>query len=209
MAETGNNFEYPTYVKTPEDLKSQVRTASDVLGIDLNLPSKNGSVYELNPDELKEKYPVRYAAYVAALRAFMSGQEIPLDQREAVGKTLTMLNNLDSYITRHQTGEESTLRDRQFNVFEDTREFMEKGGKAGYLKLPTGFGKTVLFTELVEAMDVPTLIVVPTKILIDNTESKIHEFAPDLKNDLGKVYGEAKGFNKKVTLTTYDSLQIR
>ena len=124
-------------------------------------------------------------------------------------KWLKGLNALDTYIAAHKTGETEILRERQIPIFEDLRDYIEKGGKAGYVKLPTGVGKTVLFTELIEALDFKTLIVVPTTPLVEQTEERLEEFAPDL--DVGKVYGYAKEHGRQVTIITYDSFvsQVR
>ncbi len=129
---------------------------------------------------------------------------LPEEEVNEMRKWLQALNSLDTYITDHIEGNgEATLRGRQFTVFEDIREFLEHGGSEGYVKLPTGVGKTVLFTELVEAMDLRTLIVVPTRLLIGQTEEKIEQFAPDL--EAGKVYARAKQYGRQVTIITYQS----
>jgi superfamily II DNA or RNA helicase len=84
------------------------------------------------------------------------------------------------------------------------RDFVEKGGNSGYIKLPTGTGKTVLFTEFVEALDLRTLIVVPTKLLVDQTEKRLEQFAPEL--DVGVVRsGRKKDLSKQCTVITYAS----
>ncbi len=48
------------------------------------------------------------------------------------------------------------------------------------------------------------MIVVPTKILVDQTEERFHQFAPDL--DVGKLYTFAHDVTRPVTITTYASL---
>jgi superfamily II DNA or RNA helicase len=70
--------------------------------------------------------------------------------------------------------------------------------------LPTGFGKTVLFVELIEALNLRTLIAVPTTQLIDQTEESFQDFAEDL--EVGKIYEKAKEFGRQVTIITYQSL---
>lgn len=121
---------------------------------------------------------------------------------------LESLNNLDKYIETHKAGKnEKTLRPRQFNVFEDLGKFIEEGGKEGYVKLPTGSGKTVIFSEFIEAFDQKTLVVVPTKLLITQTEEELRRFIEKL--NVGKVYADKKEFDKNVTITTYDSLVLQ
>lgn len=115
------------------------------------------------------------------------------------------VRSLDRYITRHiERVEDRTLRDRQLTVFEDMRDLLRNGETEGYVKLPTGVGKTVLFTEFIEATRLKTLIVVPTTILVNQTGQRIEEFAEDV--DFGKVYGASKRFGRQVTITTYQSL---
>lgn len=115
------------------------------------------------------------------------------------------VRSLDRYIIRHRERVgDRTLRGRQLTVFEDMRDLLQNGDTEGYVKLPTGVGKTVLFTEFIEATRLKTLIVVPTTILVNQTGQRIQEFAQDL--DFGKVYGASKRFGRQVTITTYQSL---
>lgn len=117
----------------------------------------------------------------------------------------TAISNLDQYIGRHYGGlDKKPLRERQMTVFEDMRNFLKDGQTEGYVKLPTGVGKTVLFTKFIEATGLRTLIVVPTTILINQTGERIEEFTEGL--DVGKIYSQTKQFGKQVTITTYDSL---
>ncbi|OGY87432.1 MAG: hypothetical protein A2233_00765 [Candidatus Kerfeldbacteria bacterium RIFOXYA2_FULL_38_24] len=119
-------------------------------------------------------------------------------------KWLKALNSLDQYISNHHKGNEKrTLREKQLTVFEDLRNYLEAGGSEGYVKLPTGFGKTVLFTEFLEALNLSTVIVVPTQILVEQTEEKVSQFAP--ASEVGKIYARAKEFGRQVTIITYDS----
>ncbi|MEK7644010.1 MAG: DEAD/DEAH box helicase, partial [Patescibacteria group bacterium] len=169
-------------------------------------------------DEIKQKYARRYEMYLKLVRELRhtvaededSEDLITLDKEDLVEmrKWLIALNSLDTYIQNHREGNgERTLRGKQVNVFEDLRNFLEAGGKNGYVKLPTGFGKTVLFIEFIEALNLRSLIVVPTKLLISQTEVKLKKFAPDL--EAGKVYQKAKEFGRQVTIITYDSLMSK
>ncbi len=119
-----------------------------------------------------------------------------------------MLNNLDDYIEAHKKSENSRiLEDRQFTAFEDIRDHLEKGERDGYITLPTGIGKTVLFSEVVEALHQKTLIVVPKKNLVDQTINELKIHAPGLT--VGRIFGDAKEFGNEITVTTYDSLLIQ
>lgn len=173
------------------------------------------TILNMSLKEVKEQFPRRYEMYVKLIRELKhpDSEDGPVNLTpkdvEDMKKWLLALNSLDNYIARHRSpkeGDEITLRgERQVDVFDDMRKFLERNEKSGYLKLPTGFGKTVLFTELVEATNLRALIAVPTKLLITQTEKKFQQFAPGVT--VGKVYGEEeKVYDKQATLITYDSL---
>ena len=117
---------------------------------------------------------------------------------------LTMANNLDRYSTAHYSGKRKILKTRQMDVFDDISASVEQGEKEGYIEAPTGFGKTVLFGEIVAATDIPTVIVVPTKKLVEQTYKSLKKFNPDLS--VGRVYGDKKEYGEQVTVTTYQTL---
>lgn len=194
-------------IKTEKELEKQVSETEMVLGTKLTPKSTGDDFSKLSIEEIKNKYPERYNAYLKVLRAEKSNQEIDNEELSEMKNWVEILNNLDSYITAHQdnsTEKKVRLKDRQFTVFEDIRNSLEQGQKEGYIKLPTGVGKTILFLELIKAINSKTLIVVPTRQLIEQTEQKIKKFTPELKH--GKVYSYEKNFGEKTTITTYDSL---
>ncbi len=205
--------------KSIKELQEQFRTVNDSISaggkesslIPPSVQEKN--VLKMSEEDIKNTWPYRYEMYVKLVRELPKFHQeggvseetmLPKEEIEDMKKWLQALNSLDLYIKNHIEGNVVTLKDRQFTVFEDIRKFLEHGGSEGYVKLPTGVGKTVLFTELVEAMNLRTLIVVPTRLLIRQTEEKIEKFAPDL--DVGKVYAKAKQYGRQVTVTTYYSL---
>lgn len=200
-------------LKPKKDLNKQIEAAQVELGkspeVSLTPPSENKrDILKMSAEEIKTKFARRYEIYLKLLREekyFQRTGEAVLTEEniDEMKKWLTALNSLDSYIESHKEGEINTLRDRQFTVFEDMRKFLEAGGNAGYVKLPTGVGKTVLFTEFIEALNLKTIVVVPTTILVQQTREKTEQFASDL--DVGKVYGKAKEFGRQVTIITYDS----
>lgn len=197
---------------TPKDLGKQFHKAQKMVGEEAEhalLPAsvEEKHILEMPIDQIEYLFARRYEIYQKLLesqdsssnRSGMSKQEL-----ERMRKWLSALNSLDEYIQNHKDGSEQVLRERQVGVFEDLRDFLEQGGTEGYVKLPTGVGKTVLFTELIEALDLRTLVVVPTKLLIKQTKEAIEEFASDL--DIGRIYASAKEYGRQVTITTYDSL---
>lgn len=114
---------------------------------------------------------------------------------------------LDEYldITRN-AGEDRILRDKQMDVMGDLREFIatHPDDLHGYISLPTGVGKTVLFTELVKATGLRTLVLTPTRLLLGQTESAFSQFGDD-EVSIGKVYSGEKNSAEQITLTTYAS----
>ena len=167
-------------------------------------PSLKQGFLKLSTQEIKEKYPERYNAYLRILRAERNNQNIDESELSNIQEWIDALNNLDSYISTHQDKKEKrVLREKQFTVFEDIRNSLEQGKKEGYIKLPTGVGKTVLFSQIVESLGVKTLICVPSKVLVGQTGEKLEEFT-DLQ--FGKYYQEEKDFSKNVTIITYASL---
>ncbi|GEM_PF-1145545 len=203
--------------KPPEALQEQLERAQQTIGTEpehsLVPPSHGKDILQMPVAEIKQKFTRRYEMYLKLLRAQRreDGGELVLSQHDIseMQKWLKGLNALDQYITAHKTGETEVLRERQVPIFEDLRDYIEQGGKAGYVKLPTGVGKTVLFTELIEALDFKTLIVVPTTPLLEQTVERVEEFAPDL--EVGRISRHAKEHGRQVAIITYDSFinQVR
>ncbi len=191
--------------KTAEELSEQVNATESVLGKELPQSSSREEILSMSADQLKEQFPRRYEIYLHTIRSQRSGDSNSAEELAHQREWLRMLNNLDRYIETHKADEsQQTLREKQLSVFEAMRDFLEKGGDEGYLKLPTGVGKTVLFTEFLEAIDTKTLIAVPTLTLVQQTVEKLKKFAPRTK--VGRVSGYSKEFEKKVTVSTYASL---
>lgn len=195
------------FPKPPEELREQANRVSEELDESIAPPSSFEELLSLSEQEIKKRYPKRYEFYVQMLRNEKSGKSLRPRERKAIERELHVLNSLDEYIELHRSPEtdaEKTLHDPQVAVFEDLRNFLEQGETEGYIKLPTGTGKTVLFIEFIEATRLKTLIVVPTKTLIRQTGDKLDEFAEDI--DYGKIYGDAKQHGRQVTIITYNSL---
>jgi superfamily II DNA or RNA helicase len=74
----------------------------------------------------------------------------------------------------------------------------------GYVKMATGTGKTRIFMSLLKIMGLKTSIIVPTKILAEQTKNKLKEFDPDI--DVGMINGEAQETYHQVTIIIYDTL---
>lgn len=195
---------WSSYIKTEAEIEKQIEEAGDVLGAKLGQESISGDLHKLSIDEIKERYPERYNVYLRILRAQKGGKEIDESELAEMRTFITALNNLDAYISSHEENEgERVLRERQITVFDDIRNSLERGEKEGYVKLPTGVGKTVLFSQIVESLGLKALIVVPSKVLVGQTGEKLEEFT-DL--EFGNYYQEEKDFSKPTTVITYNSL---
>jgi len=132
-------------------------------------------------------------------------------------------DNVQEYLQKAE--EDSVLRPHQREVFEDVARFFEAGDTRGYINLPTGTGKTVLFVELSKALHEGNddehkpriLVVTPTRDLVHQTLGRTGEkgfgrFAPDLR--IGSYFSDSSEKEKReldsydVVVTTYRSFGI-
>src|SRR5258708_2288682 len=196
------------YRKSNPELENQLNSAEQILDTPESslVPTsvKLEGILEMSIQKIKKKYSRRYESYVKLVREQKGSDNLSEKELIEMRRWLAALNSLDRYIQDHYQGEEQTLRPRQINAFEDLRNFLEQGGNDGYIKLTKGVGKTVLFTEFIEAVNMRTLVGVTTKLLIKQNKGAIGKFASDL--DVGRIYGNAKEHGRQVTITTYDSL---
>lgn len=164
-------------------------------------PSKQKE--KMTVGQLQERYPFRSRLYGEVI----SDSEAIGVSPEMLVRRLQMLNSLDRYITAHGgTGKARVLREKQLAVFKDTRDFLETGETEGFVEAPTGFGKTVLFSEIIKATNQKTLVVVPSRILVEQTYQALKRFNPALS--IGRYYSDRTDRGKQVTVTTYQSLVI-
>jgi len=185
-------------IKTEDELQEQLKKANTVLGVAVEPQSWE----TLSLLEMKEKYKVRLDAYMMALKAERSG----IQDAEAFTRArehVTALNNLDIYIEKNKDKKEDVRDERHLSVYQDLQSFLEEGKNKGYIKLPTGVGKTVIFIRLIEALGLKTLIVVPTKVLVQQTGERLEEFT---EVEYGMLYSNQKDFSSHAIITTYASL---
>ncbi len=182
--------------KSPEELIKQVSEAEEKFGSKLLQKKHYDEIANLSIAEIKTQFPKRYEAYLASL--ISNRTEEPLIEDNPLKEFISILNNLDEYIENSPL-HKSQWRGRQVNVFEDIRSELEKGQTKGYVKLPTGVGKTVLFSKLAEAIGVKTLILVPSTILVDQTTDKIIEHTDINEEEIGNHY---KDLSKQITPIT-------
>lgn len=77
-----------------------------------------------------------------------SNASTPEQQRAA--SALSYADGVVKYLSDYS--DETILRPHQLDVFKDLEKFFEAGETRGYINLPTGTGKTVLFVELSKAL---------------------------------------------------------
>lgn len=108
------------------------------------------------------------------------------------------------------------LRDKQIDAFRAfiSDKFSDEQLAHSYFKLPTGFGKTVMFSHMVRAyFDTvkstgakrnKIIIIVPRLSLINQTQDKLSKFADISATEYS---GRRKDNHSDVVITTYDSLK--
>jgi superfamily II DNA or RNA helicase len=79
------------------------------------------------------------------------------------------------------------------------------GTRNGILVLPTGSGKTVIGIKAITALNVPTLVVVPTLELVKQWQRELEKA---LKIEIGTYSGEAHNL-QPITVATYDTAYLR
>ena len=92
----------------------------------------------------------------------------------------------------------ATLRDYQKKALE---QWLLQ--KKGVVVMPTGSGKTVLALKIIEQVDSPVFIVVPTLDLVRQWKEELQTF--DI--EIGEYTGEKKDL-QAITVSTYDSAYI-
>ncbi|MDQ5971593.1 MAG: hypothetical protein QG566_539 [Patescibacteria group bacterium] len=189
--------------KSTEELTGQTEKVSQNLDTGLVHESMKKDLELLSISELKGKYKVRYNAYLAMLRAEKQGKSLDARDLEKAQIYITAFNNLDNYILEQEHGERKVLRGRQIHVFDAIRDKLEEGITRGYIKLPTGVGKTVLFSQVVEALKMKAFIGVPSLPLVRQTSDKLETFT---SRTYGVYTGEKKDLTKEITTITYQSL---
>ncbi|HEX6462288.1 MAG TPA: DEAD/DEAH box helicase [Candidatus Saccharimonadales bacterium] len=117
------------------------------------------------------------------------------------------IQRLEKYLEASRDSfDKRVLKDRQVGVMEDLYTFLATHTEElhGYISLPTGVGKTVLFTELIKATGLKTLVLTPTRLLLSHTEATLDRFSDD-EIIVGKVFSGEKNGDELITLSTYAS----
>lgn len=201
------NIEY----KSTEDLKDQIveveKIANEHIAPD-SVPADD--IYKMSLDEIKSNFPLRYELYLDLLRLNRKNynpDNLEDNEIKDIKKWLSILNSLDKYdISYRNEVSEDPRHPKQQEVFSEIRTFLEHGKRSGYIKLPTGSGKTIIFKRFLEAVQARSLIVVPNNVLVDQTARQLNKST--LSNNVGVVNMDSKDFSSMCTITTYASLII-
>lgn len=197
-----SNFYTPEARQT---ISNNVGKISRALGTDLVVPSRIDELFTVSPRTIARDHKVRWQIYRDVTRSARNGEPLPENFDFLTGR-LQMLNNLDTYIQNHVSGEKRVLRDRQMSVFEALRADLESGRveDQGYFRLPVRWGKTVLFSEFIKATGVRTLVVAPTLLTSLQAADTLTETEGETM-DVGRVFGGKKQRGRHVEVTTYAS----
>ena len=198
------------YVPVPKaegQLRLQVAQVEEVLKVPLIPPSVIPSVdpvksyLALPGAELREAAKVRYDAIVSIVPYLRRGEEVPQHIVEKFAHQIRLLNNLELSVQRYLTGQDGRLRAAQVEVMSDIAQALGSGELKGYLKLPTGFGKTRIFAALTEAADVKTLVLVPKSLLCEQTVEQYRKLSPEL--EVRECHGGKNEGDGKIVISTY------
>jgi superfamily II DNA or RNA helicase len=153
-------------------------------------------------ETLKERFPVQFRSYLEFLRALR--KELPQDDGNEEHVTLgaraaEKLGQLADGTLK------PSLRPHQMEALTDLVSFLDSGEASGWVRLPTGAGKTAVFVTLTALLDVPTIIVVPKKDLVRQTMKEWEKFGGDPRQ-IGAFYSDKKVCGARTIITTYASL---
>ena len=114
-----------------------------------------------------------------------------------------ILRNLEMYIKSEKF---QRLWPGQHSIFKELYKFLKKELR-GYLKLPSGIGKTNLAIELTNAGKFrKVLFLVPTLTLVDQTDKRFRTFGEDIAS-ICNFTGTRKDMAGQIIIATYQSIQ--
>lgn len=210
--------------KSKEELERQVNLVEEKTENEITPVSLREDIHKLSLQEMKKLYPERYRLYVELLRevkrtareddeeivAVSNDNESTEESEDSVWEGAAVkahaLTVLDEMLHGEDSADLNNLFVRQQETLLKVHHCLERGIKRGYVDLPTGVGKTIIFSKLVKAFSSHpkgrVLVVGPTKIIQEQNEGKIETYG-DRKP--GRYFGGEKETDSNVTLTTYSS----
>lgn len=191
-------------VFTIEDTKTDIRKA--LKGIKNLLNDHSEELEEKSSDDASKK-STRDTTKTKKASSKRKSSKAEIRNIVAINRDITdglaKLSQFAEDIKENPT--ESTLWRHQQQCIIDTSQILNTGEKSGYVNMATGTGKTKVFTNLVKAMGVETIIVAPTTILVKQAAQEIKKMAPYL--DVGTIDGSCKRKGSNVTVITYASFE--
>jgi superfamily II DNA or RNA helicase len=118
-----------------------------------------------------------------------------------------ILRNIRMNLTVFQKGN-LELRPNQLQSIHKLIAFLQAegyGSTTGYIKQPTGAGKTVLFGVLTHLCNVQTIILVPKVNLLNQTKKELIEVVGIPEEMIGLVSNDYKEYEKSIRIVTYQS----
>jgi RNA polymerase sigma factor (sigma-70 family) len=191
--------------KSQDEKSIDIQNVTDILSTD---PSPNEAQNEdLSLEEIKRRFPARYQIFLETLRLVRNVPEKELEKSVEELKTKALwLNALRESLATDESRENIGLHPRQLRTFEKLLAALEANITRGHIVLPTGSGKTVVFSKCIQAIckdpRSKVLVVSPTKIILEQNKGKVETFG-DVAT--GAYYGREKDLDKQVTVTTYAS----
>ena len=195
--------------KTREYLKNQLEGVEKSVNqkVTPNHAWSQEEVLKMDEAEVKEKFPKRYEIYVDFLRKNKQSKSLEDSELIKAKKWLGILNSLDDYIEKYEREiSEDPRHLKQQEVFRAIRDHFEQGKLNGYVKLPTGSGKTKIFTRFLQATKQRSLIIVPTNTLVTQTVEGLEKDLGNASSQIGVVNEFSKDFDSQFIVTTYQSL---
>ena len=109
---------------------------------------------ELELSQMERAYPARYRHFVNVLLSIKNPKYSSENTDRSV-KMLKVLDNLQDQLLRMESGVDKVLLPRQAVTFKKIASFLESGNTEGNITLPTGLGKTVIFSKLFDTLFIP------------------------------------------------------
>lgn len=113
------------------------------------------------------------------------------------------LQFLAQFVATAKESKHGQLRPYQIECLAQINAALQAQKFIGYVAMATGTGKTTAFAYLTELIKVPTLIVAPTLLLIEQIKETLEKVNPNLS--VGVFDGQNKKIGRNVTITTYPS----
>lgn len=114
-------------------------------------------------------------------------------------------------IRDYLSGGNHPLRAPQVLILDSIAKDLDSGYHYGWVRKPTGTGKTVAFGSMIAALGVPTLVLEPRTQLADQTQDTFVNVNGLHRKDIGRYYSQVgtsvsvKALNAPVLITTYQS----